>query len=149
MSTPAVIFVSPRPREHLTSADPPPQVALSSSTLEPLFHLPQDAAAKRLGVSLTSLKAACQKIGIMRWPYSRWSLEVRSPSASKSPPNSEEVSNEEMEKKAVDVEDQEDDWLMQQMLHQEEEEGWLDWYRSCDLHDDSVWMGQQKESLKN
>ena len=65
------------------------------------------------------------------------SLEVRS------------ISNEGREREAVDVEDQEDDWLMQQMLHREEEEGGLDWYGSCNLHDDNVWKGQLNESLKN
>lgn len=37
-------------------------------TLKSLFHLPIIEAAKRLGISRTSLKAVCRKHGVARWP---------------------------------------------------------------------------------
>jgi len=45
--------------------------AISMCTLSPLFQLPQAEAAQRLGVALTSLKVACRKLGVRRWPYAR------------------------------------------------------------------------------
>jgi len=46
-------------------------VSLGYDVLEPLFALPQNAAAKRIGISLTALKQVCRKLGIERWPYRR------------------------------------------------------------------------------
>ncbi|EKX37010.1 hypothetical protein GUITHDRAFT_116875 [Guillardia theta CCMP2712] len=46
-------------------------VNISVETLEQLFHLRQDEAANTLGVSLTSFKLACRKLGLDRWPYLR------------------------------------------------------------------------------
>ena len=36
--------------------------------LEELFHLPQANAARKLQMSITSLKLLCRKVGIGRWP---------------------------------------------------------------------------------
>uniref|UniRef100_A0A7S0HLH5 RWP-RK domain-containing protein n=1 Tax=Hanusia phi TaxID=3032 RepID=A0A7S0HLH5_9CRYP len=67
------VFVAPRPRRGLP--DPPPlpstQIRLSPAVLQPLFTLKQRDAADRLGISLSSLKTACRRIGIFRWPGSR------------------------------------------------------------------------------
>mmetsp|Transcript_11603 Transcript_11603/g.26578 ORF Transcript_11603/g.26578 Transcript_11603/m.26578 type:complete len:156 (-) Transcript_11603:103-570(-) len=46
-------------------------VVLSPSSLSKLFHMRQLDAAKHLGISLTSLKSACRRIGLDRWPYER------------------------------------------------------------------------------
>ncbi|EKX36947.1 hypothetical protein GUITHDRAFT_116814 [Guillardia theta CCMP2712] len=72
MAASSLVLVSPRPRDSPFPFSSFAKVHVSLSTLEPLFHLPQESAARRLGVSLTSLKAACRKIGIKRWPYRRW-----------------------------------------------------------------------------
>jgi hypothetical protein len=47
----------------------PQPVVLSLMTLEEYFSLPLNEAAKKLGVCETSLKCACRKIGIKKWPY--------------------------------------------------------------------------------
>ncbi|EKX37542.1 hypothetical protein GUITHDRAFT_116350 [Guillardia theta CCMP2712] len=64
------VFVAPRPRRDLP--DPPPlpstQIRLSPAILQPLFNLKQRDAAQHLGISLSSLKYACRRIGITRWP---------------------------------------------------------------------------------
>ena len=39
--------------------------------VEGLFSVPQTDAARKLGISLTTLKQACRRLGIMRWPYQR------------------------------------------------------------------------------
>ena len=38
-----------------------------------LFGRPQKEAAHRLGISLTTLKQVCRKLGVLRWPYMRGS----------------------------------------------------------------------------
>eukprot|EP00960_Hanusia_phi_P048253 758837-Hanusia_phi.AAC.2 len=63
------VFVSPRPR--VTNGTPSTshlEIRISLNMLEPLFNLKQEDAAKQLGISLTSLKSACRKLGILRWP---------------------------------------------------------------------------------
>eukprot|EP00960_Hanusia_phi_P049375 759523-Hanusia_phi.AAC.1 len=47
------------------------KVELTVNMLEPLYHTRQEDAAAILGVSLSSLKSSCRKLGISRWPYSR------------------------------------------------------------------------------
>lgn len=46
-------------------------MALDLATLQSRFSLPQADAANELGISLTSLKQVCRKLGISRWPYHR------------------------------------------------------------------------------
>ena len=46
-------------------------VHLNKSDIEPFLFLPQAIAADRLGMSLSSLKNACRKLGIARWPLQR------------------------------------------------------------------------------
>ncbi|EKX49951.1 hypothetical protein GUITHDRAFT_104346 [Guillardia theta CCMP2712] len=59
-------------------------VELDLSKIKSLFHLRQEEAAKTLCVSLTSLKVACRRLGINRWPYER----VFTSSASNAQPSS-------------------------------------------------------------
>jgi hypothetical protein len=46
-------------------------VTLDYETLESLFDMPQPDAARELGIALTTLKHACRRLGVTRWPYSR------------------------------------------------------------------------------
>jgi predicted DNA-binding transcriptional regulator AlpA len=46
-------------------------IVLDLATLERKFSFPQQDAANELGISLTSLKQVCRKVGISRWPYYR------------------------------------------------------------------------------
>ncbi|EKX50756.1 hypothetical protein GUITHDRAFT_103347 [Guillardia theta CCMP2712] len=46
-------------------------IRLDLSTVSSLYHLKQVEAAKLLGISLTSLKSGCRRLGIERWPYRR------------------------------------------------------------------------------
>ena len=46
-------------------------VALDLAAVQAKFQLPQRDAARNLGISLTSLKQVCRKLGLRRWPYHR------------------------------------------------------------------------------
>ena len=48
---------------------PPSKVDIEQ--LQMLFEQPQPEAAKRLGISLTTLKQVCRRLGVSRWPYRR------------------------------------------------------------------------------
>ncbi|EKX34285.1 hypothetical protein GUITHDRAFT_119517 [Guillardia theta CCMP2712] len=66
------VTISPRPRgPSSVPSTALPEVKISTAVLEPLFRLSMKDAASRLGVSTTSLKAACRKLGISRWPSHR------------------------------------------------------------------------------
>ena len=61
-------------------------VLLSLRTLSPLFHLPLEEAAEKLGVCRTALKNACRKCGIGRWPFRTSGGRVRrDPFSSRAP----------------------------------------------------------------
>ena len=45
----------------------------SYQAISSLFDRPQKDAAGRLGISLTTLKQVCRKLGVLRWPYTRGS----------------------------------------------------------------------------
>ena len=42
---------------------------LSHKNVATLFHLPLHKAASKLGISPTTLKRACRKVGIFKWPF--------------------------------------------------------------------------------
>jgi len=46
-------------------------LVLTKQDITGIFPLSQPDAAARLGVSITSLKKVCRKIGIDRWPFRR------------------------------------------------------------------------------
>lgn len=48
-------------------------VKIDRKTIESLFGMPQPNAARKLGISLTSLKQVCRKLGVTRWPCQRQS----------------------------------------------------------------------------
>ncbi|EKX42822.1 hypothetical protein GUITHDRAFT_111192 [Guillardia theta CCMP2712] len=64
------VIVAPRSRPDGIDG-PPIEVSIDLQVLEPLYCMRQEEAAERLGVCLTSLKSACRKLGVMRWPYKK------------------------------------------------------------------------------
>lgn len=62
-----------------------PPVKVSVETIEAMFCMPQAAACKVLGISLTALKQVCRKLGITRWPYQRRKRDTRCHSNAKTP----------------------------------------------------------------
>ena len=64
-------------------------VAIDLAAVRSKFALPQQQAAQQLGISLTSLKQVCRKLGLTRWPYRRAS---RTLSHSASKPSGKEAS---------------------------------------------------------
>ena len=44
---------------------------LTAEVLAGLFGMPMGDAARSYGVSPTTMKRACRRLGIGRWPYSR------------------------------------------------------------------------------
>ena len=42
---------------------------ITQEELSACFHLPSEAACRRLGIGLTVLKRQCRKFGIKRWPF--------------------------------------------------------------------------------
>jgi hypothetical protein len=46
-------------------------VQIDMEALQGLYDMPQPDAARELGIALTTLKQACRKLGIKRWPYAR------------------------------------------------------------------------------
>ena len=46
-------------------------VQIDLEALQGLYDMPQPEAARELGIALTTLKQACRKLGIKRWPYAR------------------------------------------------------------------------------
>ena len=59
------------PRRKASQLVKAPAMQLKSKELTELFHLPLHKAASKLGISPTTLKRACRKIGIFQWPYRR------------------------------------------------------------------------------
>eukprot|EP00741_Cyanophora_paradoxa_P021044 tig00021326_g20313.t1 len=45
--------------------------SITLEVLQPLFSVPLNRAAESLGVSLTTLKAACRDLGLPSWPHRR------------------------------------------------------------------------------
>lgn len=48
-----------------------PPIQIDVAAVQSMFDRPQPAAALCLGISLTSLKLVCRKLGLVRWPYRR------------------------------------------------------------------------------
>ena len=60
-------------------------VLIHRKQLEALYHMKQHEAASKLGISITSIKQACRKLGIMRWPYERGNNANKSSCSSTKP----------------------------------------------------------------
>eukprot|EP00960_Hanusia_phi_P029838 748201-Hanusia_phi.AAC.1 len=61
------------------------KVDLNLIMLGKLYHLRQEDAARKLGISLTSLKTACRRLGLNRWPYTRAKAKEDTETAEESP----------------------------------------------------------------
>ena len=59
------------PQMHAPTARGRPPVKVDLEALQTMFDRPQPAAAHSLGISLTSLKLVCRRLGLSRWPYKR------------------------------------------------------------------------------
>ncbi|EKX50470.1 hypothetical protein GUITHDRAFT_151158 [Guillardia theta CCMP2712] len=68
---PLRVKVCPRPRGKPSTYSPVDPINLDLSSVRSLFHLTQTEAAETLGISLSSLKSACRRMGIRKWPYNR------------------------------------------------------------------------------
>ena len=68
------VLVQARPRD----SNRRDNILLDLSSVSALYHLKLSQAAQALGISLTSLKTACRKLGIDRWPYRRREEETES-----------------------------------------------------------------------
>jgi len=71
----AAVQLYPRRKAGTSLSRPVPKgrspMLLSYQAVASLFGRPQTDAALRLGISLTSLKQVCRKLGVLRWPYTR------------------------------------------------------------------------------
>jgi len=56
-------------------------VVLRKQEICKLFAQSQGEAAKQLGISITTLKKVCRKMGIVRWPFSRRSEASKAPAS--------------------------------------------------------------------
>mmetsp|Transcript_10094 Transcript_10094/g.23020 ORF Transcript_10094/g.23020 Transcript_10094/m.23020 type:complete len:189 (-) Transcript_10094:20-586(-) len=74
MDTERVVTINARSRHGLLRKIKSVQIDLN--LLSTMFHMRQDNAARALGVSLTSLKIACRRLGLSRWPYSAARVEA-------------------------------------------------------------------------
>ena len=54
-----------------TSKQGRPAARVDENRMRTMFGMPQPEAAKALGVSLTTLKQVCRRLGLSRWPYRR------------------------------------------------------------------------------
>ncbi|EKX30977.1 hypothetical protein GUITHDRAFT_122818 [Guillardia theta CCMP2712] len=122
-----------------------------------LFYLKQEDAAVQLGISLTSLKTACRKLGISRWPYSRTrSASITGRDTSRSSPSEamDQVMEEEVEGSNASMSCMEDvysdagvcdDWMMDMEIVNNQrdfvelalsvlprEHDWIEWYVRSD-----------------
>eukprot|EP00960_Hanusia_phi_P048939 759268-Hanusia_phi.AAC.1 len=61
-----------RSRNEQSSIAKKESLSLVREDIVRLFDMRQTDAAKMLGISLTALKCVCRKLGIMKWPYSRF-----------------------------------------------------------------------------
>jgi DNA-binding MurR/RpiR family transcriptional regulator len=66
---PVTVRVVPRSKQDSDSTcSTNAAVVLNRETLQSMFHMRLPEAAKRLGVSETTLKQVCRKLGVPRWP---------------------------------------------------------------------------------
>ncbi|EKX30955.1 hypothetical protein GUITHDRAFT_122838 [Guillardia theta CCMP2712] len=80
----------------------PHEITIDLPVLRALTHLKQEHAARHLGISLTSFKSACRRLGIARWPYNKRRTAQQSPQQDEaSEPRRETTSNEDSSNKAL------------------------------------------------
>ena len=62
---------SERTLQACASARGRPPAKVDVEMMKGMFGMPQPEAAKALGVSITTLKQVCRRLGLQRWPYRR------------------------------------------------------------------------------
>ena len=71
----ASVHLFPRRKAGSKDASPPAKgrapILVSYQAIASFFGQPQNDAARQLGISLTTLKQVCRKLGLTRWPYMR------------------------------------------------------------------------------
>ena len=71
----ASVHLFPRRKAGSKDSSPPAKgrapILVSSQAIASFFGQPQNDAARQLGISLTTLKQVCRKLGLTRWPYMR------------------------------------------------------------------------------
>ncbi|EKX36590.1 hypothetical protein GUITHDRAFT_117246 [Guillardia theta CCMP2712] len=65
------VSVFPRRRRGEDMAEVKEPVELTYELVSRFFEMKQEDAAQQLGLSLTSFKGACRRLGVVRWPYNR------------------------------------------------------------------------------
>eukprot|EP00960_Hanusia_phi_P033364 750430-Hanusia_phi.AAC.2 len=65
------ISVFPRRKKGEDNAEVKDPVELTYELVASFFEMKQEDAAQQLGLSLTSFKGACRRLGVTRWPYNR------------------------------------------------------------------------------
>ncbi|EKX36588.1 hypothetical protein GUITHDRAFT_117244 [Guillardia theta CCMP2712] len=83
------VKIFPRRKKGEDDSVPREPIYISLELLSRYFHLKQEEVASALGVSLTSFKGACRRVGLKKWPY------VRSYTEEKGGSGEEESSEEE------------------------------------------------------
>ena len=73
----AIVRMFPRRKRDGKDTDTMPcrgrqPMALNLEAVQAKFNLPQQEAASALGISVTSLKQVCRKLGVTKWPYHRF-----------------------------------------------------------------------------
>ena len=167
MSATTLPSVTVQARSKLYSNFGPMVVRVDERLLAQLFDRRQEDAARilvsaqhgggkcltgmRQGMSLTSLKMACRRLGIKRWPYSRYEPsfeEILSNSSSQAaasqpsvqqttsqPENAEakEAESEGKGKEGVAAEGSEWECCCPPLAHESSGDEWLDWYMGCEM----------------
>ena len=98
---------------------------LDRRRLESLFHLPQPQAAQAVGVSLTTFKASCRRLGVRRWPYKKAGRSGGEAEATTSPLLAH-AEDQESRQRLMGTSSS-----MRADKQPDIDPGWLSWYLNC------------------
>uniref|UniRef100_A0A7S0E9H0 RWP-RK domain-containing protein n=1 Tax=Hanusia phi TaxID=3032 RepID=A0A7S0E9H0_9CRYP len=84
------IKIIPRPRCKPGKENSSAPISIDVALIQSLFHMRQSNAAEYLGISVTSLKTACRRMGINKWPYNRWPAQTEEGGSSKDDESAQE-----------------------------------------------------------
>eukprot|EP00960_Hanusia_phi_P063005 765330-Hanusia_phi.AAC.2 len=161
MSTATPPSVTVHARSKLYNSYGPMPVRVDERLLARLYDRRQEDAAKILGMSLTSLKMACRRLGIKRWPYSRYepSLDDLAPSSQPSasqqpnPPSCQSTGPQTISPPqgtfaqapvthtatpSAALQGSEWQWCSPKLADVKLESEWLDWYMDRDMLEEDV-----------
>ncbi|EKX36755.1 hypothetical protein GUITHDRAFT_117053 [Guillardia theta CCMP2712] len=131
------VLIQARPR----ASDQRRYIRLDLLTISSLFHLRQLEAARILGISLTSLKSACRRLGVERWPYTRDATSPDRTDLFETP--ARHVTGSEPDVAALGASPSEQGYGLQQASESKIDRGWMDWYLSFPVDDKaSSWDGE-------